>query len=70
MSKNLKKGDHVQWETSQGETKGVVEEKVTKPQKVKGHTASATPQEPQYKVKSSKTGKEAIHKPETLKKPK
>jgi hypothetical protein len=66
MTKELKKGDHVAWNTSQGETHGVVEQKITGTATVKGHTAKASPDEPQYKVKSGKTGKEAIHKPEQL----
>jgi hypothetical protein len=35
---------------------------------VKGHTAKATKDDPQVLVKSSKTGKEALHKPAALKK--
>ena len=65
---SLKRGDKVTWETSQGETHGKVEKKVTSTTEVKGHTAKATKAEPQFKVKSDKTGAEAIHKPEGLKK--
>ena len=68
MTKDLKKGDHVAWNTSQGETQGVVEKKVTSEEHVKGHVAKASKDEPQYKVKSDKSGKEAIHKPEQLRK--
>ena len=64
----LKKGDHVKWNTSQGETQGVVEKKVTSETHVKGHVAKATKEEPQYLVKSDKSGKEAVHKPAELKK--
>lgn len=68
MAKDLKSGDKVSWNTSQGETHGMVEEKVTSATKVKGHTAKASKDHPEYKVKSDKTGAEAIHKPEQLKK--
>jgi hypothetical protein len=68
MAKDLKPGDHVTWNTSQGETEGEVVEKVTHEEKAGGHTAKASPKDPQYRVKSDKTGKEAIHKPEALKK--
>ena len=68
--KTFKKGDKVEWDSSGGSSKGEVVEKVTKTAKVKGHTAKATPDEPQYKVKSEKSGKTAIHKPEELKKAK
>jgi plastocyanin len=47
MATTLKKGDKVSWETSQGETHGVVEAKVTATTTIKGHTAKATKQEPQ-----------------------
>jgi hypothetical protein len=45
-----------------------VEKKVTSTERVKGHVAKATKDDPQYKVKSDKSGKEAIHKPDELKK--
>ena len=61
MTKNLKKGDKVRWDTSQGETHGTVIGKVTGTAKAGGHTAKASKDEPQYRVKSAKTGKEAIH---------
>ena len=68
--KTLKKGDKVEWDSSGGHSTGEVVEKVTETAKVKGHTAKATKDEPQYKVKSDKSGKTAIHKPEELKKAK
>lgn len=66
--KDLKKGDKVRWNSSQGEVHGTVESKVTSTAKVKGHVAKATKDDPQYKVKSDKTGAQAIHKPAELKK--
>ena len=68
MSKDLKKGDEVTWGTSQGKTEGTVEKKVTAETKIKGHTAKATKEDPQYVVKSAKTGAKAVHKPDDLKK--
>ena len=68
MAKELKPGDKVHWGTSQGGTHGTVEKKVTGTARVKGHVAKATKDEPQYQVKSDKTGAEAIHKPDELKK--
>ena len=67
-TKTLKAGDKVKWGSSQAEVKGKVVKKVTSTAKVKGHTAKATKDDPQYKVKSDKTGAEAIHKPGELKK--
>ena len=66
----FKKGDKVEWDSSGGHSVGKVTEKITETAKVKGHTAKATKEEPQYKVESEKSGKEAIHKPEELKKSK
>ncbi len=67
-SKTLKAGDEVKWKTSQGETEGTVVKKETGTAKAKGHTAKALADDPSYRVKSDKSGKEAIHKAETLKK--
>ncbi len=68
MSKLPKPGDKVKWDTPQGETHGTVEKVVTSTTKVKGHTAKATKEHPEVQVKSAKSGKKAVHKPEELKK--
>ena len=68
MAKLPKKGDEVKWGTAGGETHGTVEKVVTSTTRVKGHVAKATKDEPQVMVKSAKSGKEAVHKPEELKK--
>lgn len=67
MSK-LSAGDKVEWNTPQGKTKGEVVRKVTGTGKAGGHTAKASAADPQYEVKSAKTGKKAIHQPAALKK--
>ncbi|NJL45612.1 MAG: DUF2945 domain-containing protein [Leptolyngbyaceae cyanobacterium SM2_3_12] len=61
-------GDEVEWNTSQGKTTGEVVEKLTTKTQVKGHTAKATKDDPQYLVESDKTGKQAAHKPDSLSK--
>ena len=63
-----KKGDKVSWGTAQGKTEGTVEKIVTSTTKVKGHVAKATKDHPEVLVKSSKSGKEAVHRPGELKK--
>ena len=68
MAKELKKGDEVTWGTSQGETHGKVEKKVTSPMTIKDHDVKASKENPEYLVKSDKSGKEAAHKPEELEK--
>jgi len=67
MSVEFKKGDKVEWESSQGTIKGTVEKKLTQPIEIKGHHVAASNANPEYLVKSDKTGKEAAHKPESLK---
>jgi hypothetical protein len=68
MADQFKKGDKVEWESSQGTIEGTIEKKLTEPTKIKGHHVAASKDEPQYLVKSDKTGKEAAHKPESLRK--
>jgi hypothetical protein len=68
MASALKPGDKVRWKTSQGETTGTVEKKITAPTRVKGHLAKASPDDPQFAVKSDKTGARAIHHPGSLSK--
>ena len=67
-SKTFKAGDKVAWDSSGGHSTGKVVKKETGTASVKGHTAKATKSEPEYRVKSDKSGKEAIHKPDSLKK--
>jgi hypothetical protein len=66
MTKESKKGDKVEWKTSQGKTVGTVQKKLTEPIKIKGHQVAASEDNPEYLVESDKSGKEAAHKPETL----
>lgn len=68
MAEKLKKGDQVEWETSQGKTSGTVKKKLTKPMDIKGHHVAASEDNPEYLVESDKTGAEAAHKPGALKK--
>ena len=68
MADKLKKGDKVEWETSQGKTSGTVKKKLTAPTDIKGHHVAASEDNPEFLVESEKSGKEAAHKPESLKK--
>lgn len=68
MTDELKKGDRVEWKSSQGKTEGTVEKKLTEPTDIKKHHVAASESNPEYLVKSEKTGKEAAHKPEALEK--
>jgi Hypervirulence associated proteins TUDOR domain len=68
MAQSLKAGDKVKWKTSQGETRGRVLKKQTTPTKIKGHKVAASKDNPEYVVKSDKSGKTAAHKPDQLRK--
>ncbi len=68
MAKDLKSGDSVRWDSSGGESVGTVVRKQTTPTRIKGHKVAASKDNPQYIVKSDKSGKEAAHKPGELKK--
>jgi len=63
----LEKGDSVTWRSHGQQVHGEVEQKITKRTEAAGRTVDASPEEPQYKVKSDKTGREAVHKPGALK---
>ena len=65
-SDGFEKGDRVEWNTSQGKTTGTVKEKLTETTEIKGHTAKASEDDPQYLVESESTGSEAAHKPDAL----
>jgi hypothetical protein len=62
------KGDKVTWRSHGGEAVGEVEGEITHDTKAAGRTVKATADEPQYLVKSDKSGGEAVHKPSALKK--
>jgi hypothetical protein len=64
----FKKGDKVKWKSHGGEAVGVVEQKITSDTEAAGRTVRASKDEPQYLVKSEKSGGEAVHKPSALKK--
>ena len=66
MADELKKGDHVAWNTPQGKTEGVVEKKLTSPTDIKGHHVAASEDNPEYLVETDKSHKEAAHKPDEL----
>jgi Hypervirulence associated proteins TUDOR domain len=59
-------GDRVSWR-SHGETvTGVVEEEITERTQAAKRTVAASKDHPQYRVRSDKSGGEAVHRPEAL----
>jgi hypothetical protein len=67
MAKEPKAGDKVGWDSSGGHSVGKVVKKVTAPMKVKDHKVAASPDNPEYLVRSDKGGV-AAHKASALKK--
>ena len=65
--KSLRKGDKVTWSSHGNEVHGTVEKKLTDRTEAAGRTVDASADEPQYLVRSAKTGREAVHKPGALK---
>jgi hypothetical protein len=66
MARALKKGDRVAWRSSGGGSAGRVEGKVTSVGRIKGHEVAASEDDPEYLVRSDKSGKIAAHKPSAL----
>jgi hypothetical protein len=64
--KELKQGDQVSWHSHGSTAHGQVEEKITSDTKAAGRTVRADEDDPQYLVKSDKSGREAVHHPEAL----
>ena len=62
MTQQLKVGDRVSWNTSQGRTRGTIEERRTKDFQFAGQQFRASVDEPAFIVKSEKTGALAAHK--------
>jgi len=60
------KGDTVTWSSHGNEVEGTVVKKITEETEESGRTVKASEDSPQYQVKSSKTGKTAVHKPGAL----
>ena len=64
----FKKGDEVTWKSHGGTAEGTVQKKITEETEAGGRKVKASEDEPQYLVKSDKSGGEAVHKPGALKK--
>jgi hypothetical protein len=64
----FRKGDRVEWDSHGGTAVGQVEEKITKDTEAAGRTVRASEDDPQYRVRSEKSGGDAVHRPEALRK--
>lgn len=67
--KEFEKGDQVEWSSHGNTVEGTVEKKITKEEDSEeaGRKVKASKDDPQYLVKSDKSGGEAAHKPGALK---
>ncbi|WNW10190.1 DUF2945 domain-containing protein [Pseudomonas sp. DTU_2021_1001937_2_SI_NGA_ILE_001] len=68
MSSAFKKGDTVTWNSEAGVIHGKVVKKHTEDVEFRGRTRHCSKDQPQYEVKSDKTGATAMHKEDALKK--
>jgi hypothetical protein len=66
MAKQLKTGDRVAWQSSGGGSVGRIQRKLTSSAKIKGHEVAAAHDNPEFLVRSDKSGKVAAHKPSAL----
>jgi hypothetical protein len=66
--KSFKKGDKVEWKSHGSKAVGKVEGKITAETEAGGRKVKASEEEPQYLVRSDKSGGTAVHKPSALKK--
>jgi hypothetical protein len=62
----FKVGDHVRWNYEAGHVAGRIVKVHTQDTDFKGHKRRASPEEPQYEIKSDKTGRVAMHKGSAL----
>lgn len=66
MSTRFSIGDHVGWNSEAGHVGGTIIKVHTRDTEYKGYTHHATPDDPQYEIKSDKTDHVALHKGSAL----
>jgi hypothetical protein len=62
MTKTFKVGDHVSWNSEAGRVRGTILRVHNKDVNYKGYVHHASPEDPQYEIKSDKTDHVALHK--------
>jgi hypothetical protein len=65
-TRRFKRGDHVSWNSEAGRVRGHITRVVTAPRKFKGYIVHASPDTPQYEIKSDTTDHIAMHKGSAL----
>jgi Hypervirulence associated proteins TUDOR domain len=66
MTKTFKAGDHVSWNSEAGRVRGRIVRVHTNDVNYKGYIHHANADDPQYEIKSDKTGHIAMHKGRAL----
>ena len=66
MTAKFTNGDHVTWNSHGGTAEGTVERRITEDTEASGRTVRASEDEPQYEVRSEKSGGTAVHRPDAL----
>ncbi|MFH0241013.1 DUF2945 domain-containing protein [Streptomyces sp. HK10] len=64
--RKFRKGDGVSWKSHGSEAVGKVEKEITSRTEAGGRTVDASPDDPQYQVRSEKSGGRAVHRPDAL----
>lgn len=66
MTHRFEVGDHVEWNSEAGRVSGTITKVHTADFDYKGHTRRASPEEPQYEIRSDRTDHVAAHKGSAL----
>ncbi|MFZ0089831.1 MAG: DUF2945 domain-containing protein [Solirubrobacteraceae bacterium] len=66
MAPEFKQGDRVRWDAGNQSSVGTIERKITSDTEAGGRTVRASEDDPQYLVRSEKTGRTAVHRPESI----
>ena len=66
MTKRFKVGDHVSWNSEAGRVRGHILRVHRKDVRLKGYVHHASPDDPQYEIKSDTTDHIALHKARAL----
>ena len=66
MATSFRQGGRVEWDSHGGTAVGIVERKITERTQAAGRTVDASAEEPQYLVRSDKSGGTAVHRPGAL----
>lgn len=66
MAAKFKVGDHVSWNSEAGRVSGRIIRVHTRDTEYKGHPRRASPDSPQYEIRSDKTEHIAMHREDAL----